>query len=33
VLAHDGEAAASRTAFQALSPDDQRLLIDFVSAL
>ena len=33
VLAHDGEAAASRTAFQALSPDDQRLLIEFVSAL
>jgi len=33
VLAHDGEAAASRTAFQALSPDDQRALIDYVSAL
>lgn len=33
VLAHDGEAAASRTGFQALSPDDQRRLIDFVSAL
>jgi len=33
VLAHDGEAAASRTTFQALSPDDRRLLIDFVSAL
>jgi len=33
VLAHDGEAAASRTAFQALSPDDQRTLIDHVSAL
>jgi CxxC motif-containing protein (DUF1111 family) len=33
VLAHDGEAAASRTAFQALSPDDQRFLIDFISAL
>jgi CxxC motif-containing protein (DUF1111 family) len=33
VLAHDGEAAASRTAFQALSPDDQRALIDHVSAL
>lgn len=33
VLAHDGEAAASRSAFQALSPDDQRSLIDFVSAL
>ncbi|HEX3763037.1 MAG TPA: di-heme oxidoredictase family protein [Kofleriaceae bacterium] len=33
VLAHDGEAAGSRTAFQALSSDDQRALIDFVSAL
>ncbi len=33
VLAHGGEAAASRTAFEALSPDDQRSLIDFVSAL
>ena len=33
VLAHDGEAADSRTRFQALSPDDQRTLIDFVSAL
>jgi CxxC motif-containing protein (DUF1111 family) len=33
VLAHDGEAAASRSAFQALSPDDQRTLIDHVSAL
>ncbi len=33
VLAHDGEAAGARTAFQALSPDDQRALIDFVSAL
>jgi CxxC motif-containing protein (DUF1111 family) len=33
VLAHDGEAAASRSAFQALSPDDQRSLIEFVSAL
>jgi CxxC motif-containing protein (DUF1111 family) len=33
VLTHDGEAAASRSAFQALSSDDQRSLIDFVSAL
>lgn len=33
VLAHDGEAAASRSAFQALSSDDQRTLIDYVSAL
>jgi CxxC motif-containing protein (DUF1111 family) len=33
VLAHDGEATGSRSAFQALSPDDQRSLIDFVSAL
>jgi CxxC motif-containing protein (DUF1111 family) len=33
VLAHDGEARGARDAFLALSPDDQRRLIDFVSAL
>lgn len=33
VLAHDGEARGARDAFQALSPDDQRSLIDFVEAL
>lgn len=33
VLAHDGEARASRDAFQALSPDDQRSLIEYVEAL
>jgi CxxC motif-containing protein (DUF1111 family) len=33
VLAHDGEARGARDAFQALSPDDQRRLIDFVEAL
>ena len=33
VLAHDGEALASREAYLALSSDDQRALIEFVSAL
>jgi CxxC motif-containing protein (DUF1111 family) len=33
VLAHDGEARGARTAFQALAPDDQRSLIEFVEAL
>lgn len=33
VLAHDGEARAARDGFLALSPDDQRRLIDFVEAL
>jgi len=33
VLAHDGEARGAVQAFQALSPDDQRVLIEFVEAL
>ena len=33
VLAHDGEARGAVQAFQALSPDDQRTLIEFVEAL
>jgi CxxC motif-containing protein (DUF1111 family) len=33
VLAHAGEASAAVQAFQALSTDDQRLLIEFVEAL
>jgi CxxC motif-containing protein (DUF1111 family) len=33
VLAHDGEARGARDMFQALSPDDQRSLIEFVEAL
>ena len=33
VLAHAGEASAAVQAFQALSNDDQRLLIEFVEAL
>ena len=33
VLGHDGEARASRDAFQALSPDDRRCLIEYVEAL
>jgi len=33
VTAHDGEARASVLAFQALSQDDQRALIEFVEAL
>jgi CxxC motif-containing protein (DUF1111 family) len=33
VLGHDGEARASRDGFQALSPDDQRSLIEYVEAL
>jgi CxxC motif-containing protein (DUF1111 family) len=33
VLAHDGEARGARDAFQALSPDDQRSLIEYVEAL
>jgi CxxC motif-containing protein (DUF1111 family) len=33
VLAHDGEARGAREAFQALAPDDQRTLIEFVEAL
>src|SRR6185295_11735583 len=31
--AHDGEARGALNAFQALSPDDQRILIEFVEAL
>jgi len=33
VRAHDGEAHGAALAFQALSPDDQQALIDYVSAL
>jgi CxxC motif-containing protein (DUF1111 family) len=33
VLAHDGEARGAAQAFQALSEDDQRALIEFVEAL
>ena len=33
VLGHDGEARGARNAFQALAPDDQRSLIEFVEAL
>jgi CxxC motif-containing protein (DUF1111 family) len=33
VAAHDGEAHGAALAFQALSPDDQRALIEFVEAL
>jgi CxxC motif-containing protein (DUF1111 family) len=33
VLAHDGEARGAREAFQALAPDDQRSLIEFIEAL
>jgi len=33
VVAHDGEARGARDAFHALSPADQRSLIDFVEAL
>jgi CxxC motif-containing protein (DUF1111 family) len=33
VLAHDGEARGARDAFQALTLDDQRSLIEFVEAL
>ena len=33
VVAHDGEARGAREAFLALSPDDQRSLLEFVEAL
>lgn len=33
VLAHDGEAHGAVLAFQALPPDDQRMLIEYVEAL
>jgi CxxC motif-containing protein (DUF1111 family) len=33
IAAHDGEARGAVQAFQALSPDDQRILIEFVEAL
>jgi CxxC motif-containing protein (DUF1111 family) len=29
ILAHGGQAASARTAFQALSPADQQALLDF----
>ena len=33
ILAHDGEARGAADQFRALSPDDQRALIEFVEAL
>jgi CxxC motif-containing protein (DUF1111 family) len=33
VTAHDGEAHGAAVAFQALTPDDQRILIEFIEAL
>jgi CxxC motif-containing protein (DUF1111 family) len=33
IAAHDGEAAASRSAFQALAFDDQQTLIEFLGTL
>jgi CxxC motif-containing protein (DUF1111 family) len=32
-LAHDGEAAASRIAFEALSPADQNRIVEFLKSL
>ena len=33
ILAHDGEAAAVRSAFEALSSADQGLLLEFLGSL